>query len=213
MDNFNFNLWYDTYDPNFTDISHRSLLPEKWITFHAISHDKFDRSVIKPINRYVEFLYPRPELISIENNLVTLRQRTHAEIFLLQEEGFRNIDRPWMRQYYQTKNNFANQSDCFDEPYLFYTPWFLDLDITARIRPAGEDSPFEIKEKDIHYKKVSKFSQYVDPEFILFKFRRNGPHMVSDTFGKIPLGSAMFDIVFPANDIIIEKVKDFYEQN
>jgi hypothetical protein len=212
MNNFNFNLWYETYDPNFIDISHKSLLPEKWINFQAISHDVFNNSVIKPINRYVEFLYPKPELISIINNTITLRQRNHAEIFLLQEKEFKNIDRPWMRQYYQTKDNFE-VADSFSEPYIFYMPWFLDIDIEAAIKNPEEESPFVIKEKNVLYKKVSRFSQYVEPSYVSFKFKKSGPHMVKDNFGKIPIGSAMFDIVFSVDDIIVEKIKDFYEYN
>lgn len=212
MSSFNFNLWYETYDPNFTEISHKSLLPEKWINFQAISQGIFENSVIKPINRYVEFLYPRPSLVSITNNTITLRQRNHAEIFLLQEQEFRNVDRPWMRQYYQTKDSFE-APDCFEPTYLFYVPWFVDMNIEVMIKSPGENSPFVIKEKNILYKKVPKFSQYVEPAYVPFKFKNSGLHMSKDNFGKIPIGSAMFDMVFSVDDIIIEKIKDFYEHN
>jgi hypothetical protein len=36
--------------------------------------------------------------------------------------------------------------------------------------------------------------------------------MVTEKFGKIQRQSAMFDMVFSATDIIIEKIKDFYEK-
>ena len=46
-----------------------------------------------------------------------------------------------------------------------------------------------------------------------FKFKRVGPHMVNHKFGKIKRHSAMFDIVFKADGIIEEKVRNFYEQD
>jgi hypothetical protein len=214
MSNFNFNLWYETYDPIFTEICHKSLIPEKWINYQAISHDIFKKNLIKPINRYVEFLYPKPELISINSNEIILRQRNHAEIFLLKEDkNFKNVDRPWMRQYYQTKDNFKTNSECFEEPYLFYIPWFFDFNVNIKIKNSKESSPFEIKEKEILYKKVPESSQYIEPEFVLFKFKKNGNHMLNEDFGKIPIGSPMFDIVLAADDILIEKIKDIYECN
>jgi hypothetical protein len=37
--------------------------------------------------------------------------------------------------------------------------------------------------------------------------------MVNDKFGKIKRDSPMFDIVFQANDIIVEDVRSLYEKN
>lgn len=212
MTKFNFNLWYETYDPNFTEISKASLIPEKWVGHRFISHNIFDGLPIKPINRYVEFLYPRPELIKIENNVVTLRQKNHAEIFLLNDGGyFRNIDRPWMRQYYQTNRKMASQ-DCFDQEYLFYVPWFIDESVLVHFKNS-DNSPFLIFEESIQYVKTYPREQYIEPKFVLFKFKNYGDHMESDIFGKIRAGSPMFDMVFDADDILIERIRKFYEYN
>ena len=213
MESFNFNLWYDTYDPNFTQISHESHIPEKWITHQSISRDKYDDSIIKPINRYVEFLYPRPELVSIEENVITLRQKTHADIFLLNKNGnFRNVDRPHMRQYYQTKLQYEKKADCFDPIYLFYSPWFINEKIEINFRQSA-DSPFELYEGTANYDKILNTVRYIEPSFIPFRFKKTGSHMITEDYGKIKRGSAMFDIVFTASDIVIERVKDFYEKN
>jgi hypothetical protein len=37
--------------------------------------------------------------------------------------------------------------------------------------------------------------------------------MVNERFGKIKRESPMFDIVFQANDIIVQRVREFYEQD
>jgi len=212
MNSFNFNLWYDSYDPNFTEISKQSLIPEKWITHRSISHNIFDGLPIKPINRYVEFLYPRPELAKISGNTITLTQKNHAEIFLLNNDGhFRNIDRPWMRQYYQTTRKMPAEG-CFDQEYIFYVPWFIDEDISITFKNSV-NSPFLIFEESAQYEKTYPRTQYIEPKFVLFKFKNHGPHMESDIFAKIKIGSPMFDIVFDADDILLERIRKFYEHN
>ena len=214
MNNFNFNLWYETYDPNFIEISHKSLIPDKWISHHAITQSKFSNSILRPINRYVEFLYPMPELLSIEKNKAILRQKSHAEIFLLETiDGFRNIDRPWMRQYYQTKLWYPKDPECFHPVYLFYVPWFIDGDADIRIEEATESSPVRIYPTAFSYQKMLNNPRYIEPAFVPFRFKRVGDHMQSKNFGKIPRQSNIFDIHISASDIIINKIKDFYEKN
>lgn len=214
MESFNFNIWYETYDPNFIEISQKSLVPEKWLSYQAIDHDKFSGDILKPINKYVEALYPKPELVSIVKNTVTLRQRNHAQIFLLDsEEEFITRDRPHMRQYYQTKKKFETRESCYEPAYLFYAPWFLDENIDAKLTQPGEESPFEVYESFVSYTKEDRAARYVEPKFIPFKFKRQGPHMKQESFGKIDKGSAMFDIVFDLNDILIEEIRKIYEKN
>jgi hypothetical protein len=213
MESFNFDLWYDTYDPNFTQISYDSRIPEKWIRYQSISRDKYDSSIIKPINRYVEFLYPRPELISIEGSQVRLRQKTHADIFLLETEtGFRNVDRPHMRQYYQTKKQYPKEDSLFDPAFVFYTPWFVDDNVNVKFEKI-ENSPFLVYDSSFSYKAITSDANYIEPNFIPFKFKRKGSHMVNDNFGKIKRGTPMFDMVFDSSAIIIERIKDFYEKD
>lgn len=213
MESFNFNLWYDTYDPDFIKISHDSNIPEKWIRYQSISRDKYDDSPIKPINRYVEFLYPRPELVSVEGSRVRLRQKTHADIFLLETRfGFKNVDRPHMRQYYQTKKDYPLGEDLFEPAFVFYVPWFIDSDIPVRFEKV-EDSPFLVYESLFNYKAIPNNMDYIEPHFVPFKFKRKGRHMVNDSFGKIKRQSPMFDMVFDSSAIMIERIKDFYEKN
>jgi hypothetical protein len=214
MNSFNFNVWYESYDPNFIDINKKSLVPEKWLSYQKISHHKFANSILKPINKYVETLYPAPELVSIINNQVTLRQKTHAGIFLLDDYGsFYNVDRPHMRQYYQTKINYETKSDCFDPAYVFYIPWAIDADVDVKIEQSDLDSPFEIKEALVSYKNIDQSIWYLEPNFVAFKFKKTGTHMVNKDFGKIKPGAPMFNMTFILSDILIERMREFYENN
>lgn len=211
----NYNIWYDTEDPNFTKISHESNIPPHWLSYQPIINGKNRDSIIKPINRYVERLIPPPKLISIKDNMITLRQENHAEIFLLEKEDgeFYNADRPWLRQYYQTnQDNFQTPKDCFDTTYKLYVPWFIDDYVSVKIKQPEVDSPFAIFEQEFRYFKVPESVNNVEPVFIPFNFKKIGKHMVDNKFGKIPRGSAMFDMVFPATDIIVERVRNFYEK-
>jgi hypothetical protein len=211
---FNFNVWYETYDPLFSDISKKSRLPEKWISYQYIKNNYYKQSFIKPINRYVEALYPKPNLISINDNTVTLRQHNHADFFLLVENNgiLYNLDRPWMRQYYNTKYSTEIPNDCFNYIYKFYTPWYVDFEGNVEYKNI-ENSPFHIYDISIKHNSVSQQLNYLEPNFIPFSFKKIGDHMVDDGFGKILRGSPMFDIIFKADDIMISRVKEFYEKN
>jgi hypothetical protein len=216
--NFNFNIWYESYDPHFTDINRKSFIPEKWLSYQAIDHDKFGELPIKPINRYVEKLYPRPDLVSINDGVVRLRQRNHAEILLLDYDpnhrnSFRNLDRPHMRQYYQTKKDYPEIDICFDQVYLFYTPWILDENLDVIFEQAEEESPVYIYETKSSFQKESKDCRYIEPKFVPFRFKKIGPHMSTQNLGKVKRLSPIFDIVFQADDILIERIKEFYEKN
>jgi hypothetical protein len=209
----NFNIWYETEDPDFIDISIKSNIPKGWLSYQSILSGPNKDSIIKPINRYVERLVPAPSLVSIDNNIVRLRQGNHAEIFLLERDdgSFYNVDRPWMRQYYNTDQaDYNTPEDCFPGAYKFYTPWILDESISISIEPV-ENSPFYVYPQTVDCKVIPNSLEYLYPFFVPFHFKKVGSHMVTDQFGKIQRQSSMFDMVFSATDIIIEKIKDFYE--
>ncbi len=214
-ENYNFNLWYETYDPVFSEISRNSRIPIKWYSFEENKSLVYKNTIIKPINKYVEVLYPKPKLIDISDNIIRLRQYNHAEFFLLEKRHnqFFNLDRPWMRQYYQTKEHPEKIDGCFDPTYKFYTPWVIDENIKISIEQPQEDSPFFIYETSVQREKMMIDQSILEPDFVSFKFKRVGPHMVSDKFGKIKLNTPLFDIVFEGSGTIVERVKDFYEQH
>jgi hypothetical protein len=211
--NYDFYIWYQTKDPIFSEISLKSRLPQKWVEFKYVT--KYKDSIIKPINRYVEALCPPPELISIKNNTVRLRQKNHAEFFLLiQKNGlFYNLDRPWMRQYYNTKHQIKEPSDCFPGTYIFYTPWYIDDNVKIFYEKPEQETAFFVYSNISIHKKFKETDKYIEPDFIRFHFKKEGSHMDRPGFGKIPRQTPMFDIVFECDDIMLNRVKDFYEQN
>lgn len=211
--NYDFNIWYNTYDPNFIEISSKSKIPNKWINYEKVLSGKYKDSIIKPLNRYVEMLYPAPKLLSIINNTVTLRQHNHAEIFLLEKDGeLKALDRPWIRQFYQSEKPQTDREDCFKEKFIAYIPWFIDTDVLVRISGV-EDSPFCVQDKTDKYVEIPTSSKYLEPMMVSFRFKSVGDHMEDRHFGKIKRNSPMFDITFEADDTIIERVREFYEQD
>jgi hypothetical protein len=212
--NYDFDVWYKTKDPVFSQISKDSRLPEKWISYSKTLSEKYKNSIVKPINAYVDALYPMPKLISTENNTVRLRQENHADFFLLERKdgSFVNIDRPWMRQYYNTEEDHMPMAACFPGTFKFYTPWYIDEDVYVSYENI-ENAPFYVYDKGYLHNSLPEAMNYLEPDFVSFHFKRVGPHMVNERFGKIKRESPMFDIVFQANDIIVERVRNFYEQN
>ena len=75
-----FFIWHKSKSESFLWINKRSRVPSRWLSYPEGIKGK-DNDIIKPINLYVDRLYPKPKLISIDNNVVTLQQTNHAEIF------------------------------------------------------------------------------------------------------------------------------------
>jgi len=213
---YDFDIWYKTKDPIFSDISLKSRLPRKWVAYHPVRVGTYSDSILKPINQYVQALVPPPKLVKIDGNTIRLRQGNHAEFFLLEKNdgSFRNIDRPWMRQYYNTEESHIPMSGCFPGTFKFYAPWFLDEDnIVVRYEVPDAETPFYIYPKEFISSKAGVDLIYKEPDFVSFHFKRIGPHMQTDKFGKIKRQQPMYDMVFEADDIMVQRVRKFYEQD
>lgn len=217
MGDHDVDIWYKVLDPDFIDISYKSRASARWLSYQAVLSSKYGNSIIKPLNWYAANIIAPPRLISINGNLVTLRQHTHADIYLLQkkfphEEEFYNVDRPWIRQYYQTHFSSEIPDTCFPYIYRFYTPWFIDADVEITYRQPDAGSAFHIYQVKDFWFAPAKTDKHVKPHFVPFSFKKIGPHMEDADFGVIKMPEPMYDIVFEANDIIIEQIKEFYEQ-
>ncbi len=210
-DSFNFNIWYESYDESFIKLNLDSFAQPEWLSFEEVMKREYSSSILKPINLYVQKLYPPPKLITIEDNKVRLRQGNHAEIFLAIEDGsFKNVDRPWIRQYYQTSQFPENVEGCFPGAYKFYVPWIIDANVQVSLE-AVEESPFLIYPKTENWKKLDGNEHFIEPSMVAFNFKNSGSHMVDSQFGKIKRQSPMYDIVFDADAILVEKIREFYE--
>jgi len=210
-----FNVWYKSFTESFLDINKNSNIKPSWLEYSHVLNGEYKNSIIKPINHYVEKLYVKPNLLSIVGNTVTLQQTNHAEIFLLQmnfEDKLKALDRPHMRQFYMSDKTKDTDSR-FDQVYRFYIPWFLDID-GAKIKVLQpENSPFIIEEKEFISKRYKEDYVYVEPEMIFFNFKSDGPHMIDEEYGRIKRFSPMFNLEFEADDIMIERIKEFYVNN
>jgi hypothetical protein len=211
-----FNVWYKSQTESFLDINKNSNIRPAWLEYSYILNGEYGNSIIKPINHYVEKLYVKPDLISINNNKVVLQQTNHAEIFLLKmsfENKLKALDRPHMRQFYMSNKNKIIEGNKFNAMYRFYIPWFLDIDNVLINVKQPDNSPFIIEEKQYLTKKYNKDNNYVDPEMIFFNFLSYGPHMIDEEYGRIKRLSPMFNLEFEVDDIIINKIKEFYGKN
>lgn len=211
-DGVDYNIWYNTYDPDFIEINLKSFVPYKWMAYPPVANGIYKDSILKPINRYVEQLCPAPSLVSIENNVVTLRQGNHAEMYLLHGDGeFYNVDRPHLRQYYQTKVELPVDDDCYEEIYKLYVPWFIDANVQVLFKPV-DGSPFRSYQTVGVFYRTDPRQEFVKPIMIPFAFRKVGEHMVEENYGRIKRQSPMFDMVFEADDIMVAKIRKFYEE-
>ena len=220
-----FFIWHKSKSESFLWINKRSRVPSRWLSYPEGIKGK-DNDIIKPINLYVDRLYPKPKLISIDNNVVTLQQTNHAEIFLVnspeiintmeRDEPYKerimwNLDRPWIRQYYLSdREDFGDSATCFNQTFRFYVPWIIDENISVDIRQP-ESSPFLISEDTISFKKIPNNTQHVDPPFVHFQFKKIGNHMIDQEYGKISRFSPMYNMVFEASDIMVKEIRRFYE--
>lgn len=202
-------FWVNSASLTLWDILTESRLPDKWKRFDLIEDD-YSRCLIKPINRYVSNLYPRPELISINTSdlSVTLRQNTHAEIWVKPNgDDLYALDKTWQRQFYPSSNYYCH-NECFDASYKFYMPWIIDDNVDATISKC-ENSPFVINTNNIVFNKSiisDRFPEY----FIDFNIKKEGKHMIGNTYGIIDIGTPMYDIIIKLNSNQIEKVYEQY---
>ena len=70
---------------------------------------------------------------------------------------------------------------------------------------------FLIYNNVVDHKKITNEDVYIEPDFIRFHFKKEGPHIDRPGFGKILRQTPMFDIVFECDDIMLNRVKEFYE--
>jgi hypothetical protein len=220
-----FFIWHKSKSESFLWINKRSRVPSRWLSYPEGIKGK-DNDIIKPINLYVDRLYPKPKLLSIDNNVVTLQQTNHAEIFLVnspeiintmeRDEPYKerimwNLDRPWIRQYYLSdREDFGDSATCFNQTFRFYVPWIIDENISVDIRQP-KSSSFLISEDTISFKKIPNNTQHVDPPFVHFQFKKIGNHMIDQEYGKISRFSPMYNMVFEASDIMVKEIRRFYE--
>lgn len=200
-------FWVNSSHLTFRDILIESRIPGKWSVFSNIEHKYYDY-ILKPINRYVSNLYPKPELVSYDKTSIRLRQHTHAEIWVEpQEDGLYALDKTWQRQFYPSENMLVNP-ECFDATYKFYMPWLPDLDISGKVvNPNIKDPVFIISEDTLIFNKLNPKQQFIDVPFVQFKIKKQGPHMKTDEYGIIDIHTPMYDLILELPEQEIDRVR------
>lgn len=209
-------IWYDTKDPNFIEISMRSRVRHSWLSYQPVLASKYANSPIKPTSGYVANIGYEPSLVDISGNQVTIRNYLYADMYLLKDDtqdlGFYHIDRPWMRQYYLTSEVIPDNDYCFNGTFKFFVPWFLDDNVEVTYLNVAE-SPFLVQGKTDFWFKPHSGHEFVNPHMVAFKFKKIGKHMEDNELGIPRRGDPMFDMQFRVSDIMLERIKEYYANN
>lgn len=210
MANTDFNIWYKSRNESFLYINERSNIKNDWLDYEEILKTEYKDKVIKPINKYMYKLCPPPKLIDIKDNTVILCQENFAEIFLLKlkdSKHLRAMEKIHMRQFYLSNKNIQKDK-CFSEVYRWAMPWFIDYDMTNINIKNADNSPFYFY--DFSYISEKNKKNRVDPQMLLFHFKNVGSHMIDDEYGRIKRNCPTYYIQFDADDILIDRIKEFY---
>lgn len=207
-------IWYRTKDPDFIWMCQKARVADSWMSYQALAKTKYAKSPIKPISNYVANIGYEPSLVSIVDNTVRLRFHLYADMFLLKEDdGLYHVDRTWIRQYYKTNHQMPDYENTFEETFKFYVPWFIDDNIEVSYLQADTESPFVVEPKKDFWYQVPSFADKVSPHFVNFKFKNSGKHMEDNELGIPRRGDAMFDMEATVNDIMVERIKEYYANN
>jgi len=191
-------FWLNSEELSFSEITRESRIPDRWRRFDMID-DRYKVLLLKPINTYVSELYPRPEIVFMDkiSGRVTLRQKTHAEIWVSpSEENLYALDKTWQRQFYPSSNKYT-RDNCFIATYKFYVPWVIDSDIKATVSSV-DNSPFSVENQKINFNSLDGLT-LVDTNFVDFKIKIDGSHMANSKYGIIDIGTPMYDFTFILN--------------
>lgn len=206
--------WINSENLSFSTIVRQSKMPDHWARYDS-GYMGGIKSILNPINRYAFSLYPRPQILSINNNLVTFRQRTHAEIWV-EDKGndtLYALDKCNQRQFYPSANSFEN-NECFKPTYRFYIPWFINKEIDVTIKNVkDEQTPFYVKEKTFRSSVIERHIPYADTEFVDFKIKNTGRYFLKEKYAIISKSTPMYDMSATFSDEEIEGLaKDYGQQ-
>jgi len=203
--------WINSGNLSFPEIVVQSYVPTYWAKYNLNDILNID-SVLKPVNRYALNLYPKPKIIKIQDNLITFRQRTHAEIWVEEKDNdvIYALDKCHQRQFYPSLNNLENK-DCFKPNYRFYIPWFINKNIEVRIDPVeDEDTPFNVNAKNIMGIELGMYSEYADTEFVDFKIKNTDKYYLKEKYAIISKDTPMYDMSVVLTNEEISKLRDQY---
>lgn len=203
--------WINSDSLSFPEILIQSKVPQQWARYNLDDILNID-SILKPVNRYVLNLYPKPKILGIQNNVVTFRQATHAEIWVEEKDNdvLYALDKCHQRQFYPSLNNLES-INCFKPTYRFYVPWFINKNVDIKISSVDdEDTPFYIESQHTITKNIEDHTEYVNTAFIDFKIKNSDQYFLKEKYAIIIKGTPMYDMSVILTDEEILKLKDQY---
>jgi hypothetical protein len=60
---------------------------------------------------------------------------------------------------------------------------------------------------------IPKYVDTVNPHFVYFKFKKSGSHMVDQELGIPRRGDPIFDIEAELDDIMVERIREYYAKD
>jgi len=208
-------IWYETKDPDFIDLSFKSMVKPSWMSYQEVLNGPYKDSIVKPLNNYVQNIGHQPSLLSINGDEITIRYHLAADMFLLKQgdEPLYHVDRLWMRQYYNTSYSMPEQEDCFEGTYKFFVPWFIDANVEVTYLQPSVESAFLINKETDFWHQPPRDADLLQPHFVYFKFKNTGSHMEDHELGIPRRGDPMFDMTFRGDAIIVDRIKEQYANN
>ena len=90
-------------------------------------------------------------------------------------------------------------------------PWIIDHDVEIDVYSENLIS-FDIIPKKIKLNKKNIIDEQQNSDFIDFYFTNNKIHMIEEDCGIIEKGSYMYTIAFTADEILLNKILEFYDK-
>jgi hypothetical protein len=195
---------------SFSEIITLSCLPSEWVKWKDVSK-KYSKSLLKPVNMYIDYFGTSPEIISITKKEIIIRQYSYSDIYIVNYENDSYcVDKPWLRQFYPSDYK-ENNNGVFlvKDSFKTFMPWIIDENIDYFIKSESESFYFKY-----HSGKFSKGSnkEIKDTDMLDFYFLKNDNCLVEDKCTIIPRGTYMYDIYIYPDKKIYKKLKREYDK-
>ena len=153
-----------------------------------------------PVNNYVKIFGKVPEIKKIENNKITLVQKTYSDIYIQKNEiETYAIERSWQRQFYPSSNKYLLDNINFftDKAYKFYMPWIINNNINYKISLNNKNDFFYVPEQTGCFNYTDN---NINVPFIDFYFTKNKNYVQKDNYIIIPSASNMYNLEIYMNN-------------
>jgi len=200
--------WINSAEKDFSTLVAESKMISEFSNSSLLKNMGYRDKVLVPVNPYVEYFYPKPELIKTSTGII-LKQKTHAEIWVEYKKGYLYmLDKCWQRQFYPSKNIYNSLNN--NPVYRFYVPWTIESQENFLIQT--DSLVFDIYTKSITFSKRNFDNNFINTPFVDFTIKKYGPHMKSDNYGIVNVGTPIYDIIIKNSDISERIIKE-YESN